>query len=95
MLRVAPQLLAVGEERLVDDDQTVRWGNVRYSTPDGHRDRKLWCRVVGDELAITAATDLGLVEVARHRLSTPGSPRINAARYPHHPSGNLPRPPRL
>jgi hypothetical protein len=33
-------------------------------------------------------------QIARHRLSTPGNPRILDAHYPHHPGGNHPRPPR-
>ncbi|WP_257226446.1 IS21 family transposase [Rhodococcus opacus] len=79
-----PHLLALGEERLVGFDQTVSWGNVRYSTPDGHQPAKVWCRVTGDELVIVARTGSGVAEIARHRLSTPGNPRIVAAHYPHH-----------
>lgn len=79
-----PHLLALGEERLVGFDQTVSWGNVRYSTPDGHQGTKVWCRVTGDELVIVARTGSGVAEIARHRLSTPGNPRIVAAHYPHH-----------
>jgi transposase len=89
-----PHAIALGEERLVDDDQTIRFGSVRYSTPPGHVGSKVWCRVVGDELAIVAGTAAGLVEIARHELSTPGNPRIVDAHYPHHPGGNLPRQPR-
>lgn len=44
-------------------------------------------RVVGDEVVIVARTDQGLREVARHERSTPGSPRIEDAHYPDHPSG--------
>jgi hypothetical protein len=94
VLPAEPHTAALGEERLVNDDQTVRWGSVRYSTPPGHVDTKVWCRVVGDELAIVALTDKGTVEIARHPLSTPGNPRIVDAHYPHHPGGNHPRPPR-
>ena len=54
-----PHLLALGEERLVGTDQTVSWGNVRYSTPDGHQGRRVWCRVSGDELVIVACTGCG------------------------------------
>ncbi|PSO55658.1 MAG: IS21 family transposase, partial [Actinobacteria bacterium QS_5_72_10] len=36
------------------------------------------------ELVITAHTDRGLVEIARHALSTPGSPQIADAHYPAH-----------
>ena len=82
-----PHLLALGEERLVGTDQTVSWGNVRYSTPDGHQGRRVWCRVSGDELVIVACTGCGLAEIARHRLSTPGNPRIVDEHYPHHRDG--------
>ena len=94
VLPADPHTAALGEERLVNDDQTVRFGSVRYSTPPGHVDRRVWCRVVGDELAIVAMTQAGTVEIARHALSTPGNPRILDEHYPHHPGGNHPRPPR-
>jgi hypothetical protein len=90
-----PHALALGEERLVGDDQTVRFGSVRYSTPPGHAGTRVWCRVAGEELVITARTGRGAAEVARHRLSVPGSPRIADEHYPHHPGGNGPRQPRL
>jgi transposase len=89
-----PHAAGLGEERLVNDDQTVRYGSVRYSTPPGHVDTRVWCRVVGEELAIVAMTPAGLAEIARHPLSTPGNPRIADEHYPHHPGGNHPRPPR-
>jgi transposase len=89
-----PHTAALGEERLVNDDQTIRFGSVRYSTPPGHVDTRVWCRVVGEELAIVAMTPAGTTEIARHRLSTPGNPRIVDEHYPHHPGGNHPRPPR-
>ena len=56
------------------DDQTVRFGSVRYSTPPGHAGTRVWCRVAGEELVITARTSRGAAEIARHRLSAPGSP---------------------
>jgi hypothetical protein len=91
VLPAEPHTVALGEERLVNDDQTVRFGSVRYSTPPGHVDSKVWCRVVGEELAIVAMTGTG---TARHVLSTAGNPRVVDAHYPHHPGGNHPRPPR-
>jgi transposase len=93
-LPAQPYAAALGEERLVSDDQTVRFGSVRYSTPPGHVGARVWCRVHGSELVITAATASGLAEIARHRLSTPGSPRICDEHYPRHPAGNGPRQPR-
>ena len=91
-----PYVLALGEERLVNDDQTVRFGSVRYSTPPGHVGDRVWCRVHGAELVITARSGQngGLAEIARHVLSTPGNPRILDQHYPHHPAGNGPRQPR-
>jgi hypothetical protein len=93
-LPAEPYVLALGEERLVNDDQTVRFGSVRYSTPSGHVGQRVWCRVHGAELVIVARSGAGLAEIARHRLSTPGSPRIADEHYPGHPGGNGPRQPR-
>jgi hypothetical protein len=78
----------------VGDDQTIRFGSVRYSTPDGYQGTGVWCRVVGDELVIVGGGPSGLVEIARHALSTPGNPRIVDAHYPHHRPGNGPKPPK-
>lgn len=94
-LPVSPFTAALGETRRVDDDQTIRWSSVRYSTPPGHVGGEVWCRVHGEELVIVGATEVGLVEIARHRLSTPGNPRIIDAHYPTHPAGNGPHPPKI
>jgi transposase len=93
-LPAQPYVLALGEERLVNDDQTVRFGSVRYSTPPGHVGQRVWCRVHGSELVIVARCGTGLAEIARHLLSTPGNPRICDEHYPRHPGGNGPRQPR-
>jgi transposase len=85
---------ALGETRTVGDDQTIRWGSVRYSTPDGHQGRPVWCRVVGDELVVVGRIHGALSEICRHPLSTPGRPQILDEHYPHHPAGNGPHPPR-
>jgi hypothetical protein len=42
VLPVQPHAMALGQERLVDADQTIRFGSVRYSTPDGHQGSKVW-----------------------------------------------------
>jgi len=93
-LPAEPYALALGEERLVGDDQTIRFGSVRYSTPPGHAGQRVWCRVAGQELVITARTPGGAAEIARHRLSVPGSPVICDEHYPDHPGGNGPRQPK-
>ncbi len=108
VLPAEPYALALGEERLVHDDRTVRWGDVRYSVPPGHEGGRVWCRVHGDELVIVGRdlrpagtgpagggrAGAGLTELWRHRLSTPGRPQIVDAHYPGHEGGNGPRPPR-
>ena len=95
---LAPFTAAAGQTRTVNTDQTIRFGSVRYSTPPGLIGREVWARADGDELVITASLEdsrPGLVEVARHRLSTPGNPRIDLAHYPDHPQqpDGSPRPP--
>lgn len=96
----------------MNTDQTIRFGSVRYSTPPGLVGREVWVRVEGEEIVITAhltgeadaviagttprVCGAGLTEVARHRLSTPGHPRIDLAHYPDHPQDpdGSPKPPR-
>jgi len=94
-LPLAPFTAALGETRTVNTDQTIRFGSVRYSVPPGLVGGEVWARADGDELVIVADTDTGLAEVARHRLSTPGNPRIDLAHYPDHPQtpDGGPRPP--
>ena len=93
-LPAEPYALALGEERLVGDGQTVRFGSVRYSAPPGHAGTRVRCRVAGTELVITARTGRGAAGITRHRLPVPGSPQILDEHYPHHPGGNGPRQPR-
>ncbi|MFB7128255.1 IS21 family transposase [Kitasatospora sp. NPDC056273] len=104
-----PHTLALGESRIVKTDQTVRFGQVRYSTPPGLVGQEAFVRADGDELVVVV--DLarlthrpewlqgpaGLTEVARHKLSLPGRPVIVAAHYPGHPQDPAggPRPPRV
>lgn len=95
-LPVEPFSTALGQTRTVMSDQTIRMGSVRYSTPPGFVGHEVWARVLGEEVAITARTPSGLREIARHRLSTPGNPRIDSAHYPNHPQdpSGAPRPPK-
>jgi len=90
-----PHAMALGEERLVETDQTIRFGSVRYSTPDGHQGTKVWVRVVGEELVVTARTKAGLLEITRHQLSTPGNPRILDEHYAVTRCTGSPRPPKV
>ena len=93
---VEPHTAALGQARVVAADQTVSFGSVRYSVPPKLQGARVWVTVQGDEVVIRAdarrlpvvpdwAQGRGLVEVARHRTSTPGNPRINLSHYPDHP----------
>jgi transposase len=110
LLPQVPHTTALGQTRTVNTDQTIRFGSVRYSTPPGLAGTEVWVRADGDELVVVAdlaalplrpgwAGDgpLGLAEVARHALSTPGNPQISLAHYPDHPQhpDGTPRPPRI
>jgi transposase len=85
-----PYTAALGDTRLVRDDQTIRWSSVRYSLPEMWVGREVWGRVHGDELVISGRHPHsgGLVEAWRHRLSIPGRPVILDEHYPNHPPGN-------
>ena len=78
---------ALGETRTVGDDQTIRLGSVRYSTPRAFVGAEVWVRVAGDEVVIVARTQDGLAEIARHPRSTPGQPRLDDAHFLDHPAG--------
>jgi transposase len=90
-LPAEPFTAALGETRIVRDDQTIRFGSVRYSLPKAWIGHEVWCRVQGDELVVVGKGPAGLTEAARHELSVPGQPRIVDAHYPDHPGGNGPR----
>ena len=79
VLPADPHAMALGEERLVETDQTIRFGSVRYSTPDGHQGTKVWVRVVGEELvhAVEVALLRGMVE-------TGGASKMVVVGLPNH-----------
>lgn len=83
VLPAEPFAAALGEERKVnDEDRTIRWKNVRYSTPPGYEGQAVWVREHGDHVVITAQTEHGLAEIWRHPLSVPGQAVIVDEHYP-------------
>jgi transposase len=91
-----PYAAALGETRSVREDQTVRLGDVPYSTPPGHVGEEVWVRVEGEEVVVVGRDANGfLVEIIRHELSTPGRPRILEEHYPDHPNGRGIKQPKL
>ncbi len=88
-----PHTLAFGQTRTVDRDATIRYGSARYSVPHTLVGEHVWVRVAGDELVVVDTSPRGAREVARHALTTPGNPRIEAAHYPERTTDPLnPRP---
>ena len=45
-----PHTAVLGTTRVVNTDQTIRFGSVRYSTPPGLVEAEVWVRAEGDEL---------------------------------------------
>lgn len=90
-----PHTLCFGETRRVSWQATVSVGGAIYSVPSALRDERVWVRTEGSELVVVHAdSPAGPREVARHALTTPGSPRIDDAHYPPRPPGALERRPR-
>ncbi len=86
-LPIEPYTAALGETRKGHPDQTIRFGSVWDSTPPGHVDTAVWCRVSGDELVVVARTADGLGEIARHPVSTRGGRRSGPPTVPITPMG--------
>lgn len=88
-----PHTLAFGQCRTVDRDSTIRYGSARYSVPHTLIGERVWVRVWGDELIVVDTSPRGAREVARHALTIPGNPRIDATHYPERTTDPLsPRP---
>jgi transposase len=84
-----PYTVAFGLTRVVDEESTIRHGSARYSVPHKLVGERVWVRVDGDELVVVHGEPSGAREVARHRLTTPGNPRIDPAHYPERTSDPL------
>jgi hypothetical protein len=89
-----PYTAAFGETRRVSWSATISYGGVTYSVPHTLADQVVWVRLDGDELVAVHVSARGAIEVARHRLSTPGHPMIDDSHYPPRPPGALRRQPK-
>ena len=77
-----PYVAALGETRVVTRSSVISLGNVRYSVPHTLIDQTVYVRVDGDEVVIAHHGRDGVREVARHLVSTPGTPRLDLSHYP-------------
>ena len=100
-LPAEPYALALGEERLVGDDQTVRFGSVRYSTPPGPaaarpRSPGTGCRHRAARRSATSTTRTIRAGTGRASPGHGPAPRRRQSSWPSATarSGGWPRPPR-
>lgn len=90
-----PFTASFGETRAVSYTSTISFGGVRYSVPHTLVGERVWVRRHGGDVVIVHVDPgSGPIEVARHPLSTPGTPRISDEHYPPRPRGPLGREPK-
>jgi len=90
----APFTAALGVTRTVDDLSLVTFEGGQYSVPHQLAGQAVWVRRHGEQVVVTCAGPAGVAEVARHLVTTPGSPRVEDAHYPPPPPGALERTPK-
>ena len=91
----SPHTLCFGETRKVSREATISVGRAIYSVPHELVGERVWARATDEQLVVVHADgERGPREVARHLLTTPGSPRISDSHYPPRPPGALGRRPR-
>jgi hypothetical protein len=84
----------LGVTRKADALSLVSFEGARYSVPHQLAGQAVWVRRHGGQVVIAHAGPGGVAEVARHQLTSPGSPRVDDAHYPPPPPGPLARKPR-
>jgi hypothetical protein len=94
-LPAAPFTAAFGVMRTVGlTTPMVSFEVGQYSVPHTLAGQRVWVRRHGEQVVIVHVGERGPREVARHAVTTPGTPRLDDAHFPPAPSGVLSRPPR-
>lgn len=94
-LPAAPFTAAFGVMRTVGlNTPMVSFEVGQYSVPHTLAGELVWVRRHGEQVVIVHVGDSGPLEVARHAVTTPGSPRCDDAHFPPAPPGVLSRTPR-
>ncbi len=90
----APFTAALGVTRKADALSLVTFEGGQYSVPHQLAGQSVWVRRHGEQVIIAQAGPDGVAEVARHQVTTPGSPRVDDGHYPPPPPGALGRQPK-
>jgi transposase len=77
-----PYTVAFGETRAVTWSSLIHYQGARYSVPHPFMGKRVWVRVAGREVVVTAEVDDAASEIARHRLASKGETVICEAHYP-------------
>lgn len=89
-----PFTSAFGQTRTVGcPEPMVQLDWCLYSVPARLAGEVVWVRTHGEEVIVTHIGIHGPSEVARHRRTTPGNPRIDDSHFPPAPEGALDRTP--
>ena len=86
--------VALGKTRTVSDTALVAWRSAWYSVPHIYSQETVWVRERGDMVIVSAQTEHGVVEVARHRKVGRGRRVVVDSHYTKTPPGPLNRQPR-
>jgi len=90
----APFTAALGVTRKADALSLVTYDGGQYSVPHELAGQAVYVRRHGGQVVITHTGPGGPAEVARHQVTAPGSPRVEASHYPPAPPGALNRAPK-
>jgi hypothetical protein len=94
LVPAAPFTAVLGVTRKVDALSLVTFEAGQYSVPHELAGQPVWVRRHGEQVVISHVGPSGPAEVARHLVTTPGSPRVDGSHYPPAPPGALGRTPK-
>ena len=94
LVPAVPFTAALGVTRRADAMSLVAFEGGQYSVPHELAGQVVHVRRHGEQVVIAYAGPDGAAEVARHLVTSPGSPRLDEAHYPPAPPGALNREPR-
>lgn len=77
-----PYTATFGETRAVSWSSLIHFRGARYSVPHAFMGKRVWVRVSGGEVVVTAEVDNAASEIARHQLAHKGETVVCDDHYP-------------